>query len=316
MKNSDKNTSVLAYGEILWDLLPDKTVLGGAPLNFANRYHEQGGSVLIASRLGSDSLGDRAYASIKTLGLDTALVQRDIGAATGTVPVTFDDHGVPDFTIIPDVAYDSIEIVSELIKAAETAACICYGTLVQRSAKSHAVLESLFELSPDSLKFLDINLRRDCYSAETVRSSLEHADILKLNEDEVTECAGLLGIESGSMTAVCETLLGKFSLDACLVTLGGDGVLALSRDDSWLYIPGWKIVIVDTVGSGDAFSAGFLYTYLHGGTFAESCDHGNRLGAAVAMTDGGTSPVSDRLLASLDKAAAGRNVRQEFTCFA
>jgi len=304
--------SVLAFGEILWDLLPSGQVLGGAPFNFAYRFFSQGGRVRISSRLGRDNLGEQAIGIIEGFGLDTSLIQWDTQHATGTVPVTVDSNGVPDFTILPDVAYDHIDPLDELLKSASVSDCISFGTLIQRTQTSRQTLAGILEASPKSLKFLDINLRRDCYSYETVLSSLRSTDILKLNEDEVFIVAGLLGMKSLDFFTILDGLLDRYDISYCLVTLGAEGVFALSHDAERLYIPGWDIDVVDTVGSGDAFSAGFLHSWLTGLSFRESCTRGNCLGAAAAMTQGGTTVIMSDMLESINDERRARNVRTDF----
>ncbi len=47
---------IVAYGEILWDLMPTGSVLGGAPFNFVYRVNSLGHRGLMVSRLGNDEL--------------------------------------------------------------------------------------------------------------------------------------------------------------------------------------------------------------------------------------------------------------------
>jgi len=104
----------------------------------------------------------------------------------------------------------------------------------------------------------------------------------------------------------------SWSLDSCLVTLGGDGVFALKGGDDGFYVPGYRIEAVDTVGSGDAFSAGFVYATLNGESFREACSFGNVLGALVATKKGGTEALAEeeigRLLHAKDSV---RTTRQD-----
>jgi fructokinase len=77
----------------------------------------------------------------------------------------------PDFIINPGVAYDFIEVTNQLIEAASNADCLYFGTLSQRSKISRETLMYLLKQNT-KLKFLDINLRKDCYSIETITYSL------------------------------------------------------------------------------------------------------------------------------------------------
>ena len=59
-----------------------------------------------------------------------------------------------------------------------------------------------------------------------------------------------------------------------------------------VYVPGLKIDVADSIGSGDAFSAGFVYKLLRGKSITQAAQFGNILGALVATKEGATSPVT------------------------
>ncbi len=282
---------VIAFGEALWDLLPTGEKLGGAPLNFAYRMASLGRQAALVTRLGVDDLGDRAYGLIEALGLNMEFVQRDAAHPTGTVPVVFGAGGIPDFTILPNVAYDYIQATEELLEAASRVKCLCYGTLVQRAAVSRETLRRLLEAAPQAVKVYDVNLRRDCYTRESIDESLRSATIFKLNDGEVGEVGGLFGIPSASIPEFCRAVLARWPVTVCIVTLGPSGALGVSRDET-VYAPGRSVTVVDTIGSGDAFTAGFAHQYLSGASLAHACAYGNALGALVAATAGGTAPVA------------------------
>jgi len=222
--------TILAFGETLWDVFPAGAKLGGAPLNFVYRADSLGDHGLIASRLGTDDLGDRAFAEIEALGLDAAHLQRDAAHATGTVPVTVDEAGNPDFTILPDVAYDYIEATEAMLAAAAGADCVCFGTLVQRAPVSRASLGKVLDAAKGAMKLLDINLRRDCHSEETIAASLERADVLKLNDDEARELTGMFGMGQMSIAEFAARACERWSLSHCVVTLGERGAFAAAAE--------------------------------------------------------------------------------------
>ena len=284
--------TILAFGEVLWDILPSCTVLGGAPFNFAYRANSLGDMGLMISRLGRDELGRKAHDQIVRLGLDTKFIQWDKQFPTGTVQVSFDEQNNPDYFITPQVAYDQIELTDELLEVALAADCLCFGTLSQRSAKARKTIEQLLENSNKSLKFLDINLRKKCYSSETVTFSLQKADVLKLNEEEAHQLGDMLGIAHRSLPEFCKEVSSRWSLKYCLVTLGETGAFAFSDNGQEVYVPGYKVSLVDSLGSGDAFSAGFVNRLLQGASVAEACEFGNVLGALVASREGATSSVT------------------------
>ena len=127
---------VFAFGEVLWDILPTATILGGAPFNFVYRVASLGDEALMISRLGRDELGRKAHDMIIKLGMGATYIQFDEELPTGTVEVSFDADNNPDYIIIPEVAYDRVEFTGDLAEALRKANCICFGTLAQRAPAS------------------------------------------------------------------------------------------------------------------------------------------------------------------------------------
>ena len=284
--------TIVAFGELLWDILPSCTVLGGAPFNFAYRVNSLGDTGLMVSRLGRDDLGRKAFDQVVQLGLDTTHIQWDDSLPTGTVQVSFDEDNKPDYIIVPQVAYDRIELTDALVDAVSTADCLCFGTLSQRSEESRKTIEQLMERADINLKLLDINLRKDCYSLETIIFSLQKADVLKLNEDEAHQLGRMLEISKENIPEFCEEMLSKWSLKHCVVTLGEKGAFAMSAGGERVYVPGYKVKLADSIGSGDAFSAGCVNKLLRGPSTSEAGRFGNVLGALVATKEGATSEVT------------------------
>jgi fructokinase len=282
---------VLAFGEVLWDLLPTGAVLGGAPFNFAYRVSSLGNRGLMVSRLGRDELGREAMGIIRGLGMDTSHLQWDDGKPTGTVEVAFDERRDPVFTIIQNVAYDHIEPTDAALEAAAAADSLCFGTLAQRSEVSRATLGRLLQAFSGRFAILDINLRPKCYTAESIRLSLERADILKLNDGEARRLAELYSLDRRSLPEIVEGLFGRSSLQLIVVTLGERGALAARRDGEMVYHPAFAVQVVDPLGSGDAFTAGFVDALLRDESLGAACRCGNALGAMVARQEGATRPI-------------------------
>src|SRR5437667_4667345 len=296
--------TVVSFGETLWDLLPSGPALGGAPFNFAYRVSSLGDQGLIVTRLGRDDYGRKALDQMAALGMDATHVQQDDHRPTGTVHVALDEKRNPEFLIVPGVAYDFIEVTPEALELAAAADCFCFGTLAQRAPGSRLTLHRLLDVASKCLKFLDINLRKECYSLQTISESLKRANILKMNLQEAHYLAELFEISLTALPDFCAEMMEEWSLSCCLVTLGEHGAFAASVNDDKVYVPGLEINVVDTCGSGDAFSAGFIHEYLRRKPLADCCRLGNLLGALAATRCGGTAPISP---AELDRFAAIRH---------
>ena len=298
--------TILAYGEVLWDLLPGGAVLGGAPFNFVYRSRTLGNRGLMVSRLGRDELGRRALESIRNLGLDTSHLQWDGERPTGTVEVSFDQKRNPRYRIIPEVAYDFIEATPAALEAAAAADCLCFGTLIQRGGVSRETLGRLLAAFGGRFAVLDINLRPECYTEETIRLSIERADILKLNDGEAATLAPLYGLDPGSLPGIVEGLFARTSLRVIVVTLGERGALAAARGGELVYHPAFAVELIDPIGAGDAFTAGFVDALLGDQSLSAACRYGNALGAMVARQEGATRPIDPgEIRGFLDSARSG-----------
>jgi len=307
--------TVVAFGEALWDLLPTGPVLGGAPLNFAYRVNSLGHPSIIVSRLGKDDLGSKVREQIINLGMDDTCLQWDDAYPTGTVDIYFDEDKNPNYTIIDNVAYDYIESSTDLENIVKNADCLCFGTLAQRNTVSRQSLLSLLSIFSGKFALLDINLRKNCYSAETLKISLEQANVLKLNDEELAVLVDLLGLQGDSVPDQAENLLKHADLEYCVVTLGERGAFALSHRGEKIYSPGYHISLVDPCGSGDGFAAGFIHALLEGGFLEQACRLGNALGAMVAQQEGATQPISYREVMAFMEAGSPGIVDRGFADF-
>lgn len=299
---------IAAFGELLWDLLPSGKVLGGAPTNFIYRINSFGDNGTLLSKVGNDKAGREARQEIRRLGLSDENIQTDYEFPTGSVKVKIDKNGIPDFDIITDVAYDHIEINAEMIDAFSQSDCVCFGTLVQRYGISKNTLRELVHESPDVVKFLDINLRKKCYTEATVEDSLRMANILKTNDEELFIAKELLGLKSNNLKDLAKETIETFNLEIILCTLGLNGAFCLTQEEVFHYDPGYQISLGDTVGSGDAFSAGFVHYYMNGYPIDEALSFGNAAGAMIATTTGATSTVSKEQILDFMTISHNRNI--------
>ena len=68
---------------------------------------------------------------------------------------------------------------------------VCFGTLAQRSEPSRQTVRTLVKRAkPRALKVLDINLRQHYYSKNVLDASLRLANVLKINDDELSDGGG------------------------------------------------------------------------------------------------------------------------------
>jgi fructokinase len=276
---------ILAFGEILFDIIEGEHYLGGAPLNFAGHLARMGAEACILSAVGRDALGRQALEEMKKLGVDTRLVQVLDTYPTGTVPVSF-KGGQPDYTILRDVAYDYIGYApAEPLLEELQPDLLYFGSLAQRNSHSRSTLRQLLERKGVEHVFYDINLRKEGYSAEIIQESLRLCTILKLNDEEARMLSEMFFQKELELETFARQLAQAYALKLIIITAGEQGCYLL-EDHEYSYVKGYSAKVVDTVGAGDAFSAAFVYQYLRQGDARAAADTANRLGAYVASSRG------------------------------
>ena len=141
---------IVGLGEVLWDVLPERTCLGGAPANFAYITSLIGDEGIVASRVGEDARGVEALRHMKELLLNIDHVQKDSKHATGTVKVEIDAQGQAWYEIARPVAWDVLEWNEDWEQLARKADAVCFGTLAQRSEVSRAAIGKFLDAKPPS----------------------------------------------------------------------------------------------------------------------------------------------------------------------
>jgi fructokinase len=277
---------MIGLGEVLWDVLPSGKVLGGAPANFAYMTNVLGDRGIVASRVGNDDLGREACQVMQRLGLSTSYVQHDDRHDTGTAGVFIDSAGQPTFTIKESVSWDFLQWTAAWEELSARADVVCFGSLAQRSPTSAATIECFLRNAPNkSLRICDVNLRRPFYSADVLRRSFQHAQIVKLNDQELLQVASLFALAVGDEEALARRLLSDFDLRLVCVTRGARGSLLISKDKTVEH-KGLNVRVADAVGAGDAFTACLAHHYFRGKSLEEISESANRFASWVATQVG------------------------------
>jgi fructokinase len=118
------------------------------------------------------------------------------------------------------------------------------------------------------------------------------ADLVKLNDEELPRVMRLFELPHKDDVSSARQLMKAYDLDLICVTRGGQGSLLVNREGCSEH-PGFKVSVVDTVGSGDAFTAGLVHEYLHGASLGLMNEVANLVGAWVA-SESGAMPVPKR----------------------
>jgi len=140
-----------------------------------------------------------------------------------------------------------------------------------------------------------VNLRQEFYSAQVLEESMQRANVVKLNHEELPIVSRLLGMEIGSEIQQCQQLIDRFGLLALALTRGDQGS-AVYFQGQWDQQPALDIQAIDTVGAGDAFSAVLIMGILSGKPLSEIHLKAARIAAYVCTQRGAVVPIPERLL--------------------
>jgi fructokinase len=279
-------SKIVGLGELLWDMLPAGKQLGGAPANFAYISTLLGNDGIVASRIGADLLGDEALRRLEALHVNTSFIEKDSTHPTGTVQVTVDHAGQPKFGIAEGVAWDFLEWSSAWQELARQANAVCFGSLAQRNAATRATIRQFLKTVPVGVVIVfDVNLRQNFFSREILEDSMQLADVVKLNHEELPRIAQLFGIHHRDEIGSADTLMERHDLKLICITRGCNGSLLITPQGLNEH-KGYRIQVADTVGAGDAFTAGLVTEFMRGSSIKEMNETANRVGAWVASQVG------------------------------
>ena len=252
----------------------------------------------MVSSVGDDDYGREARTALMQPNLELEQLQEDRVHPTGTVEVSFSADKQPRYLIHRNVAWDFIRLTPELLGVARAADAVCFGTLPQRHEVSRLTIRSFVEATaPKCARVCDVNLRMPDCSPEVLHWSMAHASIIKLSDEELPQVFSMLNEQApNSPQAAAYTLLEDFpGCQLVATTLGPHGSLLTTRESTFGH-PGFPIKVVDTVGAGDAFTAGLVHAYLRGASLPQMAEIGNLCGSYVASQPGATPPLSRELI--------------------
>jgi 2-dehydro-3-deoxygluconokinase len=252
--------------------------VGGAESTVALYLAERGHRAAWLSQVGDDPLGRRMLAAVGRHGVDTSLVRVDPGAPTG---VYFKDPG-PEATRVyyyragsaasrmsganlDGIDWSDTRVVHVSgITAGLSTSCRELLTTAHTAARRHGALVSF-----------DVNYRPGVWSvaeaAPVLLDLARHADVVFIGRDEAERLWGM-----GEPGAVAELIDAPVRL---VVKDGPVGATEVAPDAEPVFVPARRVEVVEVVGAGDAFAAGYLSELLHGSAPAARLDAGHDLAA-------------------------------------
>lgn len=252
------------YGIKLVDVPYFKPAPGGAPANVAVAAAKLGAKSAFIGKVGDDIFGHHLADVFAKEGVNIQGMRYDKLACT-----TMNIHAKPDEKSIEymfyrkpgaDTRLQVDELDMEILKNAEV---LHFDSLNLTDEPTRSATFKAIEIARENgaLISFDVNYREPVWptkelAIEEIKSMIPQADIVKLNEDEIVL---LFGDENHEIIAE-HILSGKPKI--CLFSLGANGSSVYSKLGN-SYAPALKVDVVDTIGCGDAFTAGFLTKFLN-----------------------------------------------------
>ncbi|MEQ1825711.1 MAG: carbohydrate kinase [Pirellula sp.] len=285
--------TILALGEVLWDVFPDGPRFGGAPANFACACSALGNRsvrVHLASAVGKDELGRKALNQLQQHDVSTSLIY-ECDFETGQVIVTLNHDGKASYRFIDEPAWYHVPSTESLTAAATQADVLCFGTLGQWSNVSRmAIQHALHVADHNAIRIFDINLRPPFYSRDTILESLSNANVLKLNDEELPILASMLDL-SGNEHELLDGIWNRYPLRLVALTKGANGAMLVNTSRERFVSSGIAVDVVDTVGAGDAFTAALAVGLANEMPLDRIVDWACSVAAYVCTQSGGTPTI-------------------------
>ena len=313
MSTQDKTFDVITYGRSSIDLYSQEVgapfelipgfhaFVGGSPLNIAVGCSRLGLNACLLTGVGKDKVGDFILNFLKEEGVVTdhiPVIERARSSAVilgieppDRFPLVYYRDNCADSQISIDHVLDAGIERTRLLEVSGTA-------LNMEPTRSSAFLAAEIARQNSIPVLLDLDFRADQWHdirafGVTCRAFMRNVNLVLGTEEEILAAylkdVSQLHISHQQISApeirgdIQEAIRGILDLgvEALIVKTGSRGAKVHHADGTVQEVPGFPVEVVNILGAGDAFAAGFIYGYLKGWDLYKSCRMGNACGAHV-----------------------------------
>lgn len=280
--------------------------VGGCPLNIATGAQRLGLNTAILTGIGNDQVGNFIKHFLNEEGISTAFIPTIEGTRSSAVilgieppdkfPLVYYRENCADINL-------NIDHVNA-IPFEEFKAVAFSGTAFSKDPSRTAMFYALERAKKNKLTtLLDIDFRADQWDdprsfGVTLRAALNSFTIVVGTEEEIlatylTDKEQLLikhqqisapEIRGNIDTAIQEIL--NSGVETLVVKRGKDGASIFQPGKEEVKVPGFPVEVLNVLGAGDAFCAGFSYGILNGWDLFKSVRMGNACGAIIVTREG------------------------------
>ena len=279
MSQAQKRFDVIALGELLIDFTENgmsqqgNPVLeanpGGAPCNVLSMLTRLGRKVAFIGKVGDDAFGKQLTAAIEEQGINAEGLKYDGIIHTTLAIVMKLANGDRDFAFYrnpgADICLTPEDVDEELIRASRV---FHFGSLSLSDEPVRSATKKALAVAEEEglIRSFDPNLRESLWpsldaAAEQIGFGLEHTDVLKISDNEITWFTGKDDYDEG----VAWLREHYPNLKLICVSLGPDGSRAY-LGDLRVEVPAFlQEKTIETTGAGDTFGACVISTVLEKG---------------------------------------------------
>jgi sugar/nucleoside kinase (ribokinase family) len=283
---------------------PDPQLFGGgSAANTAAALARLGVPCRFVGAVGDDGFGRFAVESLAQAGVDISAIAKTAESPTVAVIAVVQPDGDRLIYVWPPQggAHAALEPRSTVAAIQGAAWLHVSGICLRVAPARYALLGAMERARSDGIPVsFDLNLRLENWGwdsgfAEAVEAAIEQSDVvLGAASDEIVAIADI-----ADPTAAAASLVGERRV--VVARLGADGAVACSPAET-VSVPGFAVPVIDTVGAGDAFNAGFIAACLRDLGLRDAVEWGNAVaGLTIAGPGARSTPVLPDVEALLDR---------------
>jgi sugar/nucleoside kinase (ribokinase family) len=255
--------------------------LGSSSAIFASNLSSLGAKVAFLGKIGSDAFGDLVLSSLQMKKVDTSMIIQDASLATGaTIVLNFGNDramvthpGAMDHLSLSDISIDQLKEAKHL-----------HFSSYFLQPKMKPDIDKLFKQAKELGLTTSFDAQWD--PAETwdldLPNVLPYVDVFLPNEVEVLHLSG-----HKTLSAALEKLAKMGNI--IVVKLGEKGSISRQGDSIFEAEAFLNKNVVDAIGAGDSFNAGYIEKFVQGKAVKECQIFGNLMGAINTTQPGGTT---------------------------
>ena len=278
--------------------------VGGAELNFAIGSARLGMETKWVSRLGGDEFGRVIYNFARGEGVDMSDVEfvENYPTSLNFKEIREDGSGKTFYYRYqsPILTMEVEDITTEMFDGIDLIHLT--GVFLAIDPKNLAIVKQVLKVAREQgirVSF-DPNIRLKLWTLEQAKAAykeiLPSVDILLTGLDEIEMLNDI------ATDQALEDFAKQYGISQLVIKDGGNGS-KVYQDGTWHAKEAFKVTVVDTVGAGDGFDAGYIYAVLHGYSPEDSLEFANGVGALVTTVSGDNEglPYLEEVLALVRK---------------